>query len=587
MTNLKRLAFTLALILSVSLLCHGQEQPQPAAEAPVPPTSDAPVTSATGTPGKIPKFTTASNIEDSVMTENSSKIGINVAPPTATLHVNGPHPSTVATNGANATLLLQTSGGKGGNTSAAGKTAGKGAGISLVTGDGGDAVSGSTNGDGGSITLQPGLAGTGGNGGATGFVLLAPGEGLVGIGTKTPTSKLTVEGSSNPDAVIKAVNNSAGDAIYGVTASGFNSGVRGESLGGGNGVFGTADLGTGVIGYSPSGTGVFGKSINSQGVVGFSTSDIGVRGESSTGVGTSGKSSTNYGVSGLSTSKAGVYGESSSSYGVSGKATGTGTGVSGVAGTGQGVSGQSTSNSGVFGFSTSGDGVTGQSVSGYAGRFYGKTKVTKNLEIDGSEFYGATTRQMINLYNTSYGIGVQPSTLYFRVANTGGYNWYMGGVHNNNQNSPGTGGVSLMRLDSSGNLFVKGSVTATNISNPSDRALKSNFSTVNPRTVLERLAAMPVQTWNYKSEGEAVRHMGPMAQDFKAAFDLGVDDKTISTVDTAGVTMAAVQGLYQLAQEKDKQIEQLTNEAKTLRSELDELRARMLQLEEALKRQQK
>ncbi|HEY0375414.1 MAG TPA: tail fiber domain-containing protein [Pyrinomonadaceae bacterium] len=582
--NLKRLAFTLALTLSVSLLCRAQEQ-QPAPEAPVPPTSDAPVTSATGTPGKVAKFTTASNIEDSVMTENSSKIGINVAPPTATLHVNGPHPSTVATNGANATLLLQTSGGKGGNTSAAGKTAGKGAGISLVTGDGGDAVSGSTNGDGGSITLQPGLAGTGGNGGATGFVLLAPGEGFVGIGTKTPTSKLTVEGSSNPDAVIKGVNNGAGDAIYGLTTSDFRSAVRGENLGSGNGVFGSADLGTGVEGYSPSGTGVFGKSINSQGVVGFSDSNTGVRGESTAGVGTSGKSSTNYGVSGLSTSKAGVYGESSSSYGVSGKATGSGIGVSGVAGTGQGVSGQSTSNSGVFGFSTSGDGVTGQSVSGYAGRFYGKTKVTKNLEIDGSEFYGATTRQMINLWNTSYGIGIQASTEYFRTA--GGYNWYMGGVHNNTQNSPGTGGVSLMRLDSAGNLVVKGSVTATNISNPSDRALKSNFASVNPRAVLDRLASMPVQTWNYKSEGAGVRHMGPMAQDFRAAFNLGTDDKTISTVDTAGVTMAAVQGLYRLAQEKDRQIEQLTNEAKTLRSELDDLRARMLQLEEALKRQQK
>src|SRR5215212_7927599 len=121
MMNLKRSAFTLALTLSVSFLCHAQEK-QPAPEAPVPPTSDAPVTSASGTPGKIPKFTTASNVEDSVMTENASKIGINVAPPTATLHVNGLQPGALATNGTNAQLLLQTSGGKGGNTTAAGKT---------------------------------------------------------------------------------------------------------------------------------------------------------------------------------------------------------------------------------------------------------------------------------------------------------------------------------------------------------------------------------------------------------------------------------------------------------------------------------
>ena len=138
-----------------------------------------------------------------------------------------------------------------------------------------------------------------------------------------------------------------------------------------------------------------------------------------------------------------------------------------------------------------------------------------------------------------------------------------------------------------GNLVVTGSVTATNFANSSDRALKSGFATVNPRAVLDRLAALPVQTWSYKSEGADVRHIGPMAQDFKAAFDLGADDKHISTVDAQGVTMAAVQGLYQLAQEKDRQIERLTEEAKGLRSELDDLRARMLQLEEALKRRQK
>lgn len=264
-------------------------------------------------------------------------------------------------------------------------------------------------------------------------------------------------------------------------------------------------------------------------------------------------------------------------------------GVSGVAISGKGVYGQSTSGSGVFGFSGSGDGVTGQSGSGYAGHFFGKTKFTNNLEIDGSELFGATTRQMLNLYNTSYGIGIQAATLYFRVANTAGYNWYMGGVHNNNQNSPGTGGVSLMRLDSSGNLFTKGAVNPV-----SDRNAKANFSSVNPRLILDKLTSIPIQTWSYKTDSDSVRHIGPVAQDFRAAFQLGADDLHISTVDADGVALAAIQGLYQLTVEKDKKIEQLTDETKglreeavELRSEVNELRTRLLRLEEAIRGRQK
>ena len=54
----------------------------------------------------------------------------------------------------------------------------------------------------------------------------------------------------------------------------------------------------------------------------------------------------------------------------------------------------------------------------------------------------------------------------------------------------------------------------------------------------------PMQTWKYKAETGSVRHLGPMAQDFRAAFALGQDDKHISTVDEGGVALAAVQELY-------------------------------------------
>ena len=111
----------------------------------------------------------------------------------------------------------------------------------------------------------------------------------------------------------------------------------------------------------------------------------------------------------------------------------------------------------------------------------------------------------------------------------------------------------------------------------SDRNLKANFSAVNPHTILDRLASIPIQTWNYKSEPESVRHIGAMAQDFRAAFQFGKDDKTLSTVDAQGVTMAAIQGLYQ-------QNLELKNEVQHLRAQVTQQRAQLNQVKRAIKR---
>lgn len=100
----------------------------------------------------------------------------------------------------------------------------------------------------------------------------------------------------------------------------------------------------------------------------------------------------------------------------------------------------------------------------------------------------------------------------------------------------------------------------------SDRANKENLEEVQGRKVLERLAALPISTWNYKSQPAEVRHMGPMAQDFRAAFGLGESERRISNVDADGVALAAIQGLYRLLQEKDAELE-------SLRAELAEIRA--------------
>lgn len=102
--------------------------------------------------------------------------------------------------------------------------------------------------------------------------------------------------------------------------------------------------------------------------------------------------------------------------------------------------------------------------------------------------------------------------------------------------------------------------------NASDRNEKKNLSPVDPREVLERVSALGIARWNYKSEADSTQHVGPMAQDFHAAFGLGDSDKSIATIDADGVALAAIQGLYQIVQEKDCDIEEL-------RAEIDRLEA--------------
>ncbi len=99
--------------------------------------------------------------------------------------------------------------------------------------------------------------------------------------------------------------------------------------------------------------------------------------------------------------------------------------------------------------------------------------------------------------------------------------------------------------------------------NASDRNLKENFADVDSGEILERLAGMSIQSWNYKSEDATVRHIGPTAQDFHTAFGVGNSDTSLGTVDVDGVALASIQGLYQMLQEKDAKItaqsEQITN----------------------------
>ena len=85
----------------------------------------------------------------------------------------------------------------------------------------------------------------------------------------------------------------------------------------------------------------------------------------------------------------------------------------------------------------------------------------------------------------------------------------------------------------------------------SDRNAKDAVRPVDAREVVEKIAALPLSTWHYKGQQTRYRHMGPMAQDFYAAFHLGESDTGIDTIDSEGVALAAIQGLNALLAEKE------------------------------------
>lgn len=131
-------------------------------------------------------------------------------------------------------------------------------------------------------------------------------------------------------------------------------------------------------------------------------------------------------------------------------------------------------------------------------------------------------------------------------------------------------------LSNTGNLVVSGTVTPG-----SSREIKHGFSPVDQRAVLDRVVALPITSWEYNAD-QNVRHIGPMAEDFYSAFQVGADDKGISVTDSAGVAFAAIQGLYSLVAEKDAKLAQVENENADLAQRNRDLDERLTRLEARL-----
>ena len=121
--------------------------------------------------------------------------------------------------------------------------------------------------------------------------------------------------------------------------------------------------------------------------------------------------------------------------------------------------------------------------------------------------------------------------------------------------------------DATGNLEIGGV-----LSENSSRSMKTDFESLDPVEVLDRLSGIEIPLWSYRNDPTGARHLGPMADDFYQAFGLGGDAERIALTDKAGVALAAIQGLQatvrNLVAEKDRQIEALQQRVDALEAQL-------------------
>jgi len=105
-----------------------------------------------------------------------------------------------------------------------------------------------------------------------------------------------------------------------------------------------------------------------------------------------------------------------------------------------------------------------------------------------------------------------------------------------------------------------------------DSMTKEDFKPVDRKALLEKVAALRVRNFKMKDQDDGTRHIGPVAQDFYNAFEVGESEKYINMADADGVLFAAVQALYEQNKQLFDQNRQMMAELEALRAELAGLR---------------
>ena len=351
---------------------------------------------------------------------------------------------------------------------------------------------------------------------------------------QTLTAPVTLNAKTTTDA-LTATQTGAGRAINAVVNNGASamSAIRGATNGKGSGVNG---VNSGTAG--PAGKFEITNAASSQPSLLVTTKGTG-GGVSAVVTSTSASSGPAvYGENlGTPNRGTGLWGEGSFN-GVYGNTYGNGVGVLGHSNYGPGMEGQSATGNGVHGYSDEsfgvrgdsdrGTGVYGQSFSGTGVSGFSASLVADSFGVKGYSAHYAGVAGMSDVAIGTYGY----SKSNFGIVGRSDTNY---------------AGVFY------GPVSVSGVLVATNVIYTSDRDQKQGFAPVDSADVLSRVAAMPITAWGYKDH-PAERHMGPMAQDFRAAFGLGADERHIDVVDGIGVSLAAIQELQRQLQQRDAQL---------------------------------
>ncbi|MBK7403105.1 MAG: tail fiber domain-containing protein [Phycisphaerales bacterium] len=366
-------------------------------------------------------------------------------------------------------------------------------------------------------------------------------EGFFGVNTPSPVARWHVEQDDAPAVYGESLGD---DGVVGVSAGPGSAGILGRTTA-------SSDYSAGILGVAESALGtIYGGRFSS--------------------------ASSGNGASGV---LAQALASTGNTYGVQASvASPGGTAVGGYVGAGSG-------GYAVKGTNTNPDGYAGY----FVGRLHARDQTTigrTGVQVSNAELFGVHTTAEAGEYGGMYVSGQNGGALPFYGYSASGtiadaWTYYDGGTARWHLYANGrrltvdraTGYVGIGDAAPSYPLDMASGAHCTTggtWTNASSRGLKEKFEPVDARDILDRVAALPITEWSYKSE-EGVRHLGPVAEDFSQAFGLGDDDKSIGTVDADGVALAAIQGLSQVIAERDAEIASLNDR-------LDRLEARVRQL---------
>jgi len=384
------------------------------------------------------------------------------------------------------------------------------------------------------------------------FRLFVAGDGKVGVGTYQPTEQLTVAGTVEsttggfkfPDGSVQT--SAAASGAPAVLADGVTGTTNGFAVTGAFGIGSIAATGGGVrlMWYPAQGAfragGVLGSrwdaaSIGSYSVaLGFSTQ-------------ASGQTSTAIGQETVASAHAAT-------------ATGYQTEAQGVASTAMGHQTQA------LGFAATAMGVQSHAVADAS------TAI--------GSFATATAAASTAIGTSVEASGENSTAMGMNASTNGMYGAFVYGDRSSTTNVTASANNQFVVRATGGTIFYADQALTSGVellpgagawSTVSDRNRKHLFRDISGESVLAEIAAMPIQSWSYKSQEASIRHVGPTAQDFSAAFGLGSNELTITTSDISGINMLAIQAL-----------ERRTRELADARAKLDELESRLAALEAAL-----